>query len=347
MPATLQPGSKNQITVKLTNHGDAPAAGPVTVGLYASADRSLDDGDALLASATRRVKLKPGKSVSIKLRPQVSSSLATGSYQILAKLDAATLSDSKAENTITAAASPVQVLEPVVDLSATITQLPLQPVSAGTSPERAAVKVTNVGNALAKGKVGVSWFLSSDKTFDTNDTMISSQPAVNLNLNAGKSRTFETSVALPNGFPTGSYFVLARVNAGQGIVDNNADNNIAVGSTPVVVVTVARRRETADHREIVVYSRTEIVSESIGSAFIVTGGTIWLDDGPPMDDDSDIPSQDYTPNPGPPVYVAPPPDDWFPPDTQPTTQPDPTPAPEPMPAPDPIFNDYTSSGGDF
>ena len=71
----------------------------------APAPGAMDDGDALLASATRNVKLKPGKSVSIKLRPQVSSSLATGSYQLLAKLDVATLSDSKAENSIVAAAS--------------------------------------------------------------------------------------------------------------------------------------------------------------------------------------------------------------------------------------------------
>src|SRR3712207_2412634 len=52
VPANLHPTNKSQLTVRVTNEGDAPARGRVTVSLHASADAVLDEGDARLADVT-------------------------------------------------------------------------------------------------------------------------------------------------------------------------------------------------------------------------------------------------------------------------------------------------------
>src|SRR5690348_14816482 len=94
VPAILLPASKQPIIIRLTNHGDAPAAGPVTVSLYASQDGSLNGGDALLGQVARNMKLKPGKSVNLKVRANPAATLSKGTYQLLARIDDSALTGS-------------------------------------------------------------------------------------------------------------------------------------------------------------------------------------------------------------------------------------------------------------
>ena len=60
MPSALQTTDRNRVAIQVENNGDATAAGLVTVDLYAATGSMPADGSILLASATRRVHLKPG-----------------------------------------------------------------------------------------------------------------------------------------------------------------------------------------------------------------------------------------------------------------------------------------------
>src|SRR4051812_15173897 len=126
-PSTLAAGGHARVTVRVLNQGDAAGA-PGGIRLHASADASLDGGDVLLATATRRRAVKPGRSAPIRLRFDSPAQLPAGSYSLIATVDggAATPFDSgppASAATVTSAA-PVRVEPSLVDLSARITRLP-------------------------------------------------------------------------------------------------------------------------------------------------------------------------------------------------------------------------------
>ncbi|HEV7301123.1 MAG TPA: FG-GAP-like repeat-containing protein [Tepidisphaeraceae bacterium] len=90
LPPVFVPGDKGSVTVGLTNAGDATASGRVTVELFASADDTIDDGDAPLdtgtALANRPVRVAAGRTASLTGRFVVPAALANGSYSVLAKV---------------------------------------------------------------------------------------------------------------------------------------------------------------------------------------------------------------------------------------------------------------------
>jgi hypothetical protein len=85
---TLNPGpaKRGLATLLLHYDGNVPANGPLGIELRASADTTPDGSDALVATITRKVKLKPGASKLLKVKFPATS-LAAGAYYLTAAVD--------------------------------------------------------------------------------------------------------------------------------------------------------------------------------------------------------------------------------------------------------------------
>ena len=80
-------------------------SGPVTVTLYASADSSISGDDPVLATVTlTNLKLRAFASKVLTLKFTYSNSLAAGSYDLIASVDATATNDASAQ-VVSAAAS--------------------------------------------------------------------------------------------------------------------------------------------------------------------------------------------------------------------------------------------------
>ena len=80
-------GRRANVPVTVANNGNVAASGLLQVDLFASADAVADASDLPLASVTRRVKLKNGKSRPIRVAFLVPANLPAGSYFITATID--------------------------------------------------------------------------------------------------------------------------------------------------------------------------------------------------------------------------------------------------------------------
>jgi hypothetical protein len=76
-------------TLALTNGGNVPSAGPVTVSLLASPDGVIDPADATLGSQTRTLRIRPGGRRLLRLRVALPSTLPAGAYRLAARIDPA------------------------------------------------------------------------------------------------------------------------------------------------------------------------------------------------------------------------------------------------------------------
>lgn len=78
-PPTIIPGRKTSITVTLTNTGNVLAKGDVNLTLWLSPDNTTGEGAISLGTFSKRVALKPGRTLKLKLKLQIPISI-TGSY---------------------------------------------------------------------------------------------------------------------------------------------------------------------------------------------------------------------------------------------------------------------------
>ncbi len=351
LPAALIPSVKKSVSIQITNTGAASAAGPINVNLYLSSDASLDNGDTLIGHVSRNIHLKPGKHSGLAVGVSVPTSLAPGNYELIVSIDGTKAGVPGSTPSIAVAPSAVQVQQPIVDLSADIIELPLKTVTPGSSPQRAVVRIANLGNAPARGRATVTWYLSTDTALDSSDVMIASSGAMAIHLGAHKTQDIQSLVTLPAGVPVGTYDVLAQVSASHGINDSNPSNNLAIGDSTIDVVNVAEHRRGSRGR-LIEFDREECVGIDLGGAVLADGGVLWIDDNSgdtgTSDNSGALPSDTIT-DPSGAAWdssggdfgssdTAPPPDDSSPP---------PDPASDPAPVSDPGGSEYSSSGGDF
>jgi Bacterial Ig-like domain len=90
LAAVIVPGDSLSIPIRLSNTGDAPATGKITINLYLSSDQTLDLGtDLLVASLTnQKVNLKVGQAPqTFMAKFTVPSTRPAGSYFLLADID--------------------------------------------------------------------------------------------------------------------------------------------------------------------------------------------------------------------------------------------------------------------
>jgi len=121
------------------------------------------------------------------------------------------------------------------DLSVALVSAP--PVSAiGTYQVKqpAIVSVTNTGNFVVNGLVGVQLYLSQDTSLDSGDFLIGEQLGKPMKLSPGQSKTIRLKYTVPASVPTGNYHLLTHVVSS--VSDSNPTNDTFV-STPTTAVS--------------------------------------------------------------------------------------------------------------
>ena len=238
VPASLVGGARQKLKpllFTLTNTGNAPAAGTVTVRLLASADAVPDAADAVvLQLPNKKLKLAPGKSKVFKLKPPAIPPVADGDYRLIAVADdGGTLPERMESNNAALLAMPVRIAAPFVDLAVASPSL-----SGRLAPGKKAtllLTARNEGNQAARGVQRVTVRL----TADPNNSAAASrtlETSLKLNLKPGASKLLRAKLTLPADLPPGGYFVVVELAAGapRG-ADPDPSDNVATSAAAAAV----------------------------------------------------------------------------------------------------------------
>lgn len=95
------------------------------------------------------------------------------------------------------------------------------------------VIVKNQGNVLAKGKINIDVYASTDQILDHGvDVLLASKLNIPINLKKDKTKTVNINVALA-GLAPGDYYFLAYIDSANTIAESDETNNLA--ATPAVL----------------------------------------------------------------------------------------------------------------
>jgi subtilase family serine protease/subtilisin family serine protease len=214
-PSTGGAGATILVSDTTRNQGGG-SAGASTTKFYLSTNTTLDSADVLLGGrAIPPLAAATTNSGSTWL--SIPAGTATGSYYILAKADADNVVPETTENNNDTQYAYIQVGPDLVISS-------LSAPSGGGAG--AALLVTDTTRNQGGGSADVSttrFYLSTNSTLDAGDAVLGSRsvPA----LAAGATSTASTSLVVPSETPTGSYYILAKADADNGIAETSETNN--------------------------------------------------------------------------------------------------------------------------
>jgi len=227
-PTSAGAGATITVTDTTKNQG-AGTAGASTTRIYFSSNPILDAGDVLLGGRAVPA-LGSGASSSGTTAVTLPAGSAPGIYYLIAQADADQVVGETIETNNTTAVT-VQVGGDLVVSALTV------PATAGTGTT---ITVTDTTLNQGAGGVGASttrFYLSSDTILDAGDVPLGGRavPA----LAAGLSSTGSTPVTIPAGIPGGTYYVIARADADNVVVETIETNNttaraIQIGADLVV-----------------------------------------------------------------------------------------------------------------
>jgi subtilase family serine protease len=217
IPGAAAPGVPFTVSDTVRNQGGG-AAGVSTTRFYLSSNAVLDASDVLLGSRSVPA-LAAGATSTGPTTLTLPADTAVGAYYILisADDDAAVAETVETNNT---AAVPVQVGP---DLIVSVLSVP------ATTGAGAVITVgdttTNQGSTPAAAST-VAFYLSTNTTLDAGDVLLGSRtvPA----LAAGGSSSGSTSVTVPPGTATGTWYLIARADADGVVAETNELNDTAL-----------------------------------------------------------------------------------------------------------------------
>lgn len=212
------------ISVSDTTRNQAGGVAPATVTqFFLSSNGTLDAGDIALGSRTVP-SLSAGASDSGVTSLTIPAGTAAGYWHVLAKADGAgSVTEVSESNNVTARS--ISVGADLITFSLTV------PASAAAGePIALTDMIRNQGSAPAPASV-TRYFLSRDTMLDGADLPLGerSVPA----LDAGTSNTGSTSVTLPSGTATGAWYVIAKADADNAVLELSEVNNL--GSRSILV----------------------------------------------------------------------------------------------------------------
>ena len=227
-------GTPGRAVVRITNGGATAVSAPVGVALAVSPDTFLDPEDPVVNTVTRPLRLAPGRSRNVVVNFAYPDSLENGNYLLLARADAGGAVAEKDEtNNVGAAAAPVNVAQPFVDLSGSF-----QSVRPGRAPVRtvgATLLLRNGGNVPVNGPVTLSLLASADEVADGADVTLATLPRT-FRIKPNAARRVNLRLPLPAGLAAGTYRLIARIDSGGTIAESDeANNDVVSGGTFTIV----------------------------------------------------------------------------------------------------------------
>ncbi|MFD2721170.1 CARDB domain-containing protein [Hymenobacter monticola] len=213
-------GSTVQASASILNQGNVMATSS-NLGFYLSTNTTLDASDVLLYTAT-------GSALSPNLASYRSGYLTIpvgttpGTYYILFAADPTNLvSETNETNNVRSLA--FTVLAPSIDLTVSSAYASPSTVAAGNSTNVSGY-LYNQGNAPAS-PANLSFYLSTNTTFDASDVLVGSQNTATLTSN--NYVNIYSSVTVPAATASGTYYLLFVADPSNLVVETNENNNVA------------------------------------------------------------------------------------------------------------------------
>ena len=211
------------VATETTKNQGSGAAGASATGFYLSANTTLDPADIFLGS--RPVPpLAAGESNTASTTLTIPSGTASGAYWVLAKADvnAAVLETQEGNNV-----KPSGVIWIGPDLI--VSALTVPPAAASGASIVVTDTTTNQGGGAAAASA-TSFFLSANAVLDAADVLLGSRAVPPLA--AGSADSVSTTLTVPPTTSAGLYFVLAKADAANAVVEAQEANNVRT-STPI------------------------------------------------------------------------------------------------------------------
>jgi len=222
-PAAAAPGGAISLSDTTRNDG-VGSAEPSTTAFYLSANTVLDAADVVLG--TRAVPLLVnGASASATTSLTLPTTLATGTYYILALADAPNTVNESQETNNTRASAAVKV---GADLQVTVITAPATAAAGGSIS--VADTTGNQGAAPAAAS-STGFYLSTNGTVDAADVLLGSRSIGELPAGATSSAT--TVLQIPANIAAGSYFVLGVADWNSAVAETLETNNSRSYAMPI------------------------------------------------------------------------------------------------------------------
>ncbi len=215
VPSDGGAGQALTLTDTTRNQG-AGAAAASTTSYYLSVDAALDGSDVLLGSRAVPA-LAASTSSTGSVTVTIPAGTATGTYYVFAQADAGNVVSEVSEANNTAFAT-VRVGP---DLS--VTNL----VAPATTGAGVAISVTDTTRNLGAGASPASttrFYLSFNNVLDAGDTLLGGRAVAALA--PGASDTGTVSLTIPAGMASGTYYLFAKADGDDAIVETQEGNNL-------------------------------------------------------------------------------------------------------------------------
>jgi subtilase family serine protease len=222
-PATAAPGSAISVSETTTNNGGGGAISSVT-NFYLSANTTFDANDTLLGS-------RPVGPLAANASDSGTSSLTIpgntpgGAYYIIARADANGTVAETIEGNNTRASAQVRI---GADL--TVTGL-TAPATANAGASIGVTETTRNQGAAAAPTSHTGFYLSTNSTFDAADALLGTRIVSPLDPSAAD--TAASTVTIPAGTASGTYYLIARADVNAAVVEGNETNNTASASVRI------------------------------------------------------------------------------------------------------------------
>ncbi len=215
VPPGVAPGSVITLTDTTKNQGGG-LAGPSVLRFYLSTNAAWDAADTLLDGSRIVPSLAAGASSAGSTAVTLPSTLAAGTYYLIAKADA--------DGVVAEAIESNNTFARMVQVGADLIVSALTAPAIGAAGEPIVISETtkNQGAGVAAASV-TRFYLSTNSSLDAGDTMLGGSRAVP-SLVAGASSTGSTPVTMPTGIAAGAYYLIAQADA-DGAVSETSDAN--------------------------------------------------------------------------------------------------------------------------
>jgi serine protease AprX len=222
-PSSAAAGGSIALT-DTTRNQSASGAPSSSTGYYLSLNSTVDATDAFLGSRTVG-PLAAGASQSGATTVAVPAATPPGTYYIVAKADWAGLLQEANETNNTRASNTVRVGPDLVVASISV------PATAPPGGIMLVADTTRNQGAGAAPASTTAFYLSTNTSWDATDLMLATRPVVPLAGSASAAAT--TSVAIPETTAAGTYYIVAKADAGDTVTESLENNNTRAGTVRI------------------------------------------------------------------------------------------------------------------
>jgi len=228
--ATLSP---NSLTFRISNLGNFETPGKVPVSIYLSQNRGLDSADTLVVTKNLP-RIDGGETKKVTVKFDVPDVVA-GGYYFVVQVDPNNVILERIEtNNIDLSETQATISPPFIDLTPSILG-DLPPTVVGGAPGQTTVRVTNKGTATFRRTLNISLFASADGILDTSDPLVGTATASSVSIAPAAGKNVRVNFRYPTGVQEGNYFLIARADTDNTVVDSDPSNNFAIPPQSVLI----------------------------------------------------------------------------------------------------------------